>query len=221
MSCGSQDIPPTSTSGQQDSISQNKPDSPIMVIDHEDLALARIYTVIGAKCDPFANIAIHYDVAQAVAAQFNDTKAEENPQDSDFLSIEPVSTHPPSATVKSSSTGLTPPTSQTDGSSQSGKSADKPDEVLAAATKCVEPKDVPFSTMTGDRVPLFRWAKVVKKSSREAAVPTALGVPPTTVEAPAVAPGKRPAPSEARPPYSQKGTSQLSQDATLRDVGLD
>ncbi|GAA0176064.1 hypothetical protein LIER_29123 [Lithospermum erythrorhizon] len=59
--------------------------------------------------------------------------------------------------------------------------------------------------MTGERVPLFRRAKVAKKSSKEAAVPDVPGVPPTTAKAPATISGKRPAPTEARPPYSRKG----------------
>ncbi|GAA0149537.1 hypothetical protein LIER_08687 [Lithospermum erythrorhizon] len=56
------------------------------------------------------------------------------------------------------------------------------DEVLAAAAKTVEPNQVPFSTMTGNRVPLFRRTKVVKKSSKEPGVSTGKVVQPEAIE---------------------------------------
>ncbi|GAA0186524.1 hypothetical protein LIER_33812 [Lithospermum erythrorhizon] len=74
------------------------------------------------------------------------------------------------------------------------------DEVLNAAQRCVEPKDIPFSTMAGERRPLFRKTKVRR-------VPTSSDAPrkenfPTTTTTVATSNSnaeKRPAPEEGRP----------------------
>ncbi|GAA0149946.1 transporter [Lithospermum erythrorhizon] len=80
------------------------------------------------------------------------------------------------------------------------------DEVLTAAAKSVEPNQVPFSTMYGDRVPLFRRAKVVKKSSKAPAASALKVVQSTPAQTSFSLPEKRLAPTEAssRPLFSKR-----------------
>ncbi|GAA0148840.1 hypothetical protein LIER_08173 [Lithospermum erythrorhizon] len=63
--------------------------------------------------------------------------------------------------------------------------------------------------MKGDRVALFRRAKVVKKSSKEAAVLDVPRIHSTTTEAPAALLGKGMLPLKRALPYSQKGTTSI------------
>ncbi|GAA0146338.1 hypothetical protein LIER_06320 [Lithospermum erythrorhizon] len=139
-------IPPnstalTSTSTHQDAVPPGRPDSPVMIIDPETIAFVRLYTTVGDEViygnlifsrdhDPFANVAIPQDVAETVASRFNDAEIEENPRESDAISVEPLSVRPPSScTTESPHVRLTPPTSQSAGSSQAGESADKPGDI--------------------------------------------------------------------------------------------
>ncbi|GAA0183103.1 hypothetical protein LIER_30576 [Lithospermum erythrorhizon] len=100
----SEEIPPNSTalasmSSQQNAIPLGRPDSPVT----------------------------RFLVAHVVASGFNDAEIDENQQESDAISAKPVSVHPPSSsTADSPQVRLTPPTSQSTGSSQAGESADKP-----------------------------------------------------------------------------------------------
>ncbi|GAA0151364.1 hypothetical protein LIER_10098 [Lithospermum erythrorhizon] len=113
-----QEIPPiytsvTSTSAQQDSVPQRRPDSPVTVMDPETLVFVILCTAMGAYFtyrnltfsrdhDPFANIAIPQDAAQTVAILFNDAEVDENPGDSDVISVEPWSVRPPSSSTTES-----------------------------------------------------------------------------------------------------------------------
>ncbi|GAA0163731.1 hypothetical protein LIER_19526 [Lithospermum erythrorhizon] len=132
-----------------------------------------------------------------MASRLNNEDVGGNPPDADVISAEPLSVHPPPSSTTESSQRCTTPYSQTVEPVQASTNASNP--VLAAATKCVEPKEVPFSTRTGELVPLFRRAKVVKKVSQDIVA---------TASPPAVAPqsylsGKRPA-AEARSPLFLK-----------------
>ncbi|GAA0145463.1 hypothetical protein LIER_42860 [Lithospermum erythrorhizon] len=138
-----QDIPPnssieSSTSAPQGSIPP-RPDSPIMVMDPETLALARLYAAMGAEFtydghlifsrdhDRFANIAIPQDVAQTVASRFNDKDLGGNPQDSGAIFVEPLSVRlPSSSTTKSPQVHPTHSASQIAGFAQAAENADKP-----------------------------------------------------------------------------------------------
>ncbi|GAA0176180.1 hypothetical protein LIER_29221 [Lithospermum erythrorhizon] len=89
-------------------------------MDPETLSVARLY----------AAIAIPQDVAQTVASRLGDADTEENPRDSDVLSIEPLSIRcPSSSTTDSSYVRSTPSISQTARSSQAGESADNPGDL--------------------------------------------------------------------------------------------
>ncbi|GAA0166412.1 hypothetical protein LIER_21568 [Lithospermum erythrorhizon] len=99
--------------------------------------------------DPFANLAIPQDVALDLASRLNEDIMGGDPQDAEVISAEPVTVHHPPTTT---------------GSSQGGANRD---EVLAASQKCVEPRDVPFSTMTCNRRPLFRRVLVKKRPKFE------------------------------------------------------
>ncbi|GAA0161884.1 hypothetical protein LIER_18100 [Lithospermum erythrorhizon] len=84
--------------------------------------------------------------------------------------------------VATSST-VNPPMARTDGTSPRPAETAS-DDILRAAKECVEPQDVPFSTMAGERWPLFRKVKVRKVSvsseTGSMAVPVATPTPATT-----------------------------------------
>ncbi|GAA0163945.1 hypothetical protein LIER_39689 [Lithospermum erythrorhizon] len=158
----------------------------------------------------------------AAASRFNDEDVGGNPQDSDVISIERLSVRPPSTSMtESPHVHPTPLVSQAAGlpkllkmlinqvilpvlSETLYQSLYHVDELLTAASKSMEPNQVPFSTMSGTWVPLFRRSKVVKKSSKEPVVPTIDVIPPATAKTSTAIFGKRLAPSEARRHYSQK-----------------
>ncbi|GAA0143587.1 hypothetical protein LIER_04239 [Lithospermum erythrorhizon] len=216
----------TSTSGPHESIPQ-RPDSPITVMDLETLAFARLYTALGAEFtygylkfsqdqDPFANMAIPQDVAHTMAGRLNEEDVRENPQGSEVLSVEPLSVRPPSSsTTKLPLIHSTPSSSQTAGTAQVRTHVDKPDEVLTAAAKCMEPKEVPFSTMTGNHVPLFWRSKVIRKSAKDPEIPVEKVSQPAVAKDSEVAHftnifEKRPAPTEVRPRLFSKRQKSIS-----------
>ncbi|GAA0174082.1 hypothetical protein LIER_41656 [Lithospermum erythrorhizon] len=244
-------------------------------MDPETLAFIRLYTAVGAEFtigdlkftkdhDPLANLAIPQDVAYTVAGKLNDADVEENPQNSEVFSVEPLAVRRPySTTIGSPSIQPTPTPSQATGNAPADanakKTSDAPTiiddslpvsfseedlvnfrqyfsippsvemrlplegewvfeqivdpsksegtlapgwtamyieslsygahfpflpfidellvavnrapgqihEVLAAAARCVEPKEVPFSTMIGNRIPLFRGSGLNKKFAKD------------------------------------------------------
>ncbi|GAA0171356.1 hypothetical protein LIER_25407 [Lithospermum erythrorhizon] len=124
------------------------------------------YLKIFKDHDLFANIAIPHDVAWEVANRLNDEDLGGNPLDSNVISAEPLAVcHPSRSTTASSEARTTPSATQT-------AEPTPADEVLAAASKCMEPNEVPFSTMIGDHLPLFDRAKVVKKVAKDPVVTT-------------------------------------------------
>ncbi|GAA0169652.1 hypothetical protein LIER_24088 [Lithospermum erythrorhizon] len=95
---------------------------------------------------------------------------------------------------------VNPPFVAGTGAAPSGPAETMSDDILRAAENCVEPRDVPFSAMAGDRRPLFRKVKVKKVSVPSGAghkeVPVATHAPATTSASHA---GKRPSPDDERP----------------------
>ncbi|GAA0175528.1 hypothetical protein LIER_41931 [Lithospermum erythrorhizon] len=85
------------------------------------------------------------------------------------------------------------------------------DEVLAATSKSVEPKEVPFSTMSGDRVPLFHRAKVMKKSAEGSGAPMEKDVPSAAATTSTSTAEKRLVPTEARPRLFLKRQKHIAQ----------
>ncbi|GAA0142343.1 hypothetical protein LIER_35563 [Lithospermum erythrorhizon] len=133
-----QEIP--SISAQQEA-APTRPDSPIMLMEHDTLAFFRLYTAMGAEFtlenlkfskdhDPFASIANPEDVAHEVESRFNDEDLGGNPQDSDVVSVKPLSVRPSSnSATDSSQAHTTPSSSQTAGPTQADTNADKPGDI--------------------------------------------------------------------------------------------
>ncbi|GAA0155234.1 hypothetical protein LIER_13005 [Lithospermum erythrorhizon] len=106
-------------------------------------------------------MAIPQDVAESIARSLNDAHGEESLPTTEVFSVQPLAvrnpeTVPTNPASTTSSTPAAPPTTHGAGASQTGMSA------VNTAQRCVEPKDVPFSTMVGECRPLFRKSKVRK-----------------------------------------------------------
>ncbi|GAA0168660.1 hypothetical protein LIER_40610 [Lithospermum erythrorhizon] len=86
------------------------------------------------------------------------------------------------------------------------------DDVLNAARRCAEPKDVPFSTMVGERQPLFRKTKV-RKVPTSSDAPRKENSPATTATAATSTcnAGKRPASEGERPKLFSQRKKHISQ----------
>ncbi|GAA0150604.1 hypothetical protein LIER_09512 [Lithospermum erythrorhizon] len=160
-----------------------RPDLPVAVIDSESLPFCRLYSALGAEVpvgdfrftpfqDPFANIELPQAVVDDLCRAVHDGPAEE-----------PGLSAPGHDAPATTSSAANPPAAGTNVIS-SRLMDSVSDDILRAAKECVEPRDVPFSAMAGERRPLFRKMKVKKVSvpseTGSMAVPVAAPTPATT-----------------------------------------
>ncbi|GAA0142895.1 hypothetical protein LIER_03695 [Lithospermum erythrorhizon] len=164
----------TSGSNKRSPSHPERPDSPVLVMEPKTLAFCRLYIAIGAEIsmgdlrftphhDPFANMVIPQEVAENIARYPNEASGEGSTRPTEVFFVQPSEAHNPEVAQSnpSSAPSPTPAPSPAPGvdASQTGASATQIDDLLQAAEKYVEPKDISFSSMTGERRPAFRKTK--------------------------------------------------------------
>ncbi|GAA0149816.1 hypothetical protein LIER_08899 [Lithospermum erythrorhizon] len=158
------------------------------------------YRVLDEYCD-FDK----YRLSQTIANSLSTTE-EENVEapvalSVETLSVRPLSSNPSLAQRTSISVPVDEPSqtaaAQPSTTTQAGATASTADDLLNAAQKCMDPCDVPFSTMIGKCRPLFLKNRVLKKNTCSLTQGGA-DILPSTVPNSTNA-EKRPTPAEGRP----------------------
>ncbi|GAA0171951.1 hypothetical protein LIER_41253 [Lithospermum erythrorhizon] len=179
-------------------------DSPVVVMDSESLAFCRLYSALGAEViagglrftpfhDPFANMELSQAVVDDLYRAIHDDPA-----------VEPDQSAPGSNIPTATSSALNPPMARTDGTSPRPAETIQlfhprtyhfplfsTDDILRAAKECVEPREVPFSAMAGERRPSFRKVRVKKVSVPSETGSVAVPVDPLTSATPSATQAKK------------------------------